>query len=311
MPSSSRTSGFSRRLVMRRCSEASFGIHSAAEVRLRRIVMAIGLTKMRLRGRELPSDSERVRELKGELWAARHATLRLLSQDIQDLFSSYYHVETRQDSYKWRRDVVGKVIERAEPVPSGYGSDRAVCPLCKEGPQSPYDNRFTIPEGLSRHLTGEYNAHQCFVARIAFALADEHFDDKFLVTEIAEREAERARREQRTKTETLYRIRPESAGQLSEHRTPESLTWAESRLVQELGFQVIENGRIKSYVREHGDLIVWADPLWAGTIMLRAYKNSKRPRKALTEIAIRDNWRHGLRDKYEQFVRSATTKLVP
>jgi hypothetical protein len=233
-----------------------------------------------------------------------------MPQDIQDLLESYDTVDTRKQAHEWERDVIRNVIKRAEPIPSTYGSDRAVCPLCKRGPQSPYDKGFTIPEGLWRHLTGEYNAHHCVVTEAAFALANDYLNDRIMAAEIAQHQAERAQREHRLRTETLYRITPDGVGQLTEHRTADSVAWAESRLIRELGFQVVEKERVKSYIRDHGDLVVWADPLSAGTIILRVYKNTKRPRRATTEMRIGDNWKHRLAAKYEELLRSVRAQHV-
>lgn len=71
--------------------------------------------------------------------------------------------------HSWRSDVVPQVIECTEPLESHRDSrsQRARCPLCKEGPSQGSDEGFTIPEGLTRHLNGSHNFHRCQVMAVA------------------------------------------------------------------------------------------------------------------------------------------------
>lgn len=87
--------------------------------------------------------------------ARNHAFGRLLD---------YSSCETSKSIWDNLNKITDQVIETADRLPpsagGGWGA-RSNCPLCGGGPQSVYDQGFSVPLGLRRHLVGEGRAHQC------------------------------------------------------------------------------------------------------------------------------------------------------
>ena len=268
---------------------------------------------------------DRIQHLENELFKARYAIIGLMTDEMQNLLKGYYHCKSRKEGYEWESQVVDKIVAIATPIPAAsYFSERANCPLCGRGAQSPYEQGFSIPDGLSRHLGGTYNARQCDVTEAAFTLAREYWHKQFSEAENAERIAEYNHTIERSKTETLFLTAPdkapglidESIYSLNSARTPEQLAWAEQR-VQSLGFQITMNNRIKSYTEDTESYIVYADPREVGHIYFRVYKKNytKSGKLKLTQAGyrfdIQDRWKNDLRGKYDKSVESCLTSKFP
>jgi hypothetical protein len=130
-----------------------------------------------------------IRRLKSDLYEARTTIIELMPEDIQRLLTSYYSCESRQQTYGWAESVADEIVESAEVLPRQQGfyfSDRAYCPLCGHGSESPYESGFAVPEGLRRHLVGWGNTRQCRVMEAALYLAGDYWHDKFHAAEQAE-----------------------------------------------------------------------------------------------------------------------------
>lgn len=121
-----------------------------------------------------PLETE-VRRLRDELYLTRRAMIELMQDELKKLLRGGSYCETFDDLSNWEQDTAAKIVDFAlraqQPIELNLdGRARVLCPLCNEGPLSPYDRGF-LPEGLRRHLTGTYNSHQCSVFKAANALA--------------------------------------------------------------------------------------------------------------------------------------------
>jgi len=123
---------------------------------------------------------EEVRKLKEDLYLARRTVIEIVGDEAGRILSSY-HSRMKESEFeyesaggtmvgRWLRSIVDDVLKLAKPRPM-FDGDRALCPLCGGGSQSPYATGFAFPEGLRRHLLGEYNSHKCAVMAVAGGLA--------------------------------------------------------------------------------------------------------------------------------------------
>lgn len=263
---------------------------------------------------------ERVKKLEDDLFLARRSILSLMPESLHTSLNSYYSIKSREDSYRWKDDVAQQVIEHATPLPrvSEYFGERAMCPLCGKGSNSPYEEGFSIPEGLRRHLVGFGNTHQCVVSEAAFALARDYWNSQFQASEEEERRAQKAEIERRRKSETLYRNEPRGTPELLDEgisvfrgsRDSDGLAWAEQRL-ESLGFSLSIENRVKAYINEATDFIVYADPRPSGEIVFQVFrKTSEKPRRsgnrnAVGRFSIPDRWKHDLAAKYTAALANA------
>jgi hypothetical protein len=180
-----------------------------------------------------------------------------------------------------------------------------------------------VPLGLERHLHGGGNCYQCGVMREVVRLARQYWHDTYHEQNETERIAAEQRINEREKSETLYRTGPGDEPKLIEKglwslkgaRSLEQLTWAEQRL-DELGFKITMDGNVKSYIREHDAVTVYADPRGNREIAFLAYKKllpgqRLTPRHAaeLSRFSLSDAWKHKLLSKYESFVAHTETRL--
>jgi len=111
-----------------------------------------------------------VRRLESDLYMARRTILEMTPEPLRKELENYIGCKTFDEAYRWRVAAVERILELVQPQPAremgdhSGGADRALCPLCGGGSQSPYGGRgFAYPEGLKRHLEGSYNSHQCAV----------------------------------------------------------------------------------------------------------------------------------------------------
>jgi hypothetical protein len=261
-----------------------------------------------------------IKKLEEELWSARVAIIGLAPSKYRDLLKSYYRCEAHKDSYNWLDRVADQIIDTVEPLSKEQGSylePRAYCPLCGDGSSSPYDRGFAIPEGLRRHLTGWGRSSQCSVTEAAHQLALDYFHDKFGPAEEAERQAKEKVRAERIRTEVLLRTSPGKEPVLMddvsygcEPRDRAEFLWAESRL-KELGFERIEEGRVRQYLRESDSFGVFADPRAKGEILFRVYRRPFPKRIQLSRIdrskyfVIKDSWKNDVSGKFNTRLEQA------
>ncbi|MEM5419650.1 hypothetical protein [Paraburkholderia ferrariae] len=98
------------------------------------------------------------------------------SPELAELLQHQFSCKTFDEVYDWAQRTADSIIESASRTenPAGRNWDgrlRVLCPLCGDGPQSPYDDGFLLDEGLRRHLLGTYNSRQCSVFRAAHEMA--------------------------------------------------------------------------------------------------------------------------------------------
>lgn len=128
-----------------------------------------------------PDEADRkIRGLENELFLAREAIIRLMTPEAQEILTSHYQCQTKEESWRWPELAADKVValcgELDEDV---YFQRRAKCPLCGEGSAAPGQEGFSLPIGLQRHLLGSHNARQCSVFGAAYAIAMGRFRDMF------------------------------------------------------------------------------------------------------------------------------------
>lgn len=277
----------------------------------------------------VPHDPELVR-LKRDLENARHAILGLMSEPARDILSRYYQCASRAEVREWESKVVDQLVNLATPLPprSQYEGERAYCPLCGGSAQDIYNSQrgFSLPVGVERHLSGWGNTHQCDVTVAAFGLARDWARDKFQESERREEAEAQAQIAKRRATETLYRVGPDGEPELMGGRYQwrpvrdnKGLAWAEERL-EELGFKITLDDRVKSYTQEHPGVIVYADPREEGRIEFRVYnfplppaprKSRRRPDfRFIPQFFLMDAWKNDLRQKYAARLAEAVRRLT-
>lgn len=251
----------------------------------------------------------RIEELERELWHTRRLVIKLLPEAAQDVLESYMRYKDLESKLRWEHAVVEAVIELAEPIdePSTYFGPRAYCPLCGAGTTFAYTSGFTVPEGLKRHLTGWGNIQQCDVIEVAVELAHRWWGQSRRDLWDAIEQERQAKLEERRKSETQFRISPggtpmlidEGLGYGQPARSEAALQQAEQRLLV-LGFSSNGDERIREYVREFKDVVVYADPRPAGGIQFNVFAKGTTSARArpLGDFKMQDSWKHDLEDKF-------------
>ena len=114
----------------------------------------------------------RLGETELKLYYTRELVLRLLPKELRTLLKDY---SLGEDWYSWDMRVIERVVSLATVSDDGmgYSSDRGHCPLCKHGVD--YPQGFTLPTGLTRHLSGSHGAKICEVMEAATRVAKDHF----------------------------------------------------------------------------------------------------------------------------------------
>lgn len=263
---------------------------------------------------QLEIDPAQYKKVLSDLQSARRTILELMGPELNFVLESYTSCETRVDAQSWESLVAETVIEQAKVLPADEGSywrDRAYCPLCQQGSHSFYEGGYALPEGLRRHLVGWGNSQQCPVMEAAMELARDYWKKRFHAEEEAEKAARLMAKEYRLKSEILYLTKPNAPPKLLEHdshffndRNQDQIQWAEARLSY-LGFRVLLDGNVKTYIDDREKLIVYADLTPATKIVLRAYQKPLPKRGSPSPINIyevRDQWKHDLKAKYENWL---------
>lgn len=272
----------------------------------------------------LYSNDHLVEKLKEKLWFARNTIIDMLKEPFGDMFRSYYSCRDRKEARQWERDVITNVIETATKIEktSQYCQDTAYCPLCGGGTSSYGGGGFTYPEGLRRHLEGHGGkTHQCSVAKEIFALAMDHWNEKFKEQELKEQVDKAKNLEKRKKEEILYRIRPfdepeviDAGYSWKDPRDSDAMTWAEDRL-KNLGFTLELTDRIKSYFKDYKNVIVFADPRSNKRIDFFVYKKplpkskSRLNKFSLGNFYFLDTWKKDLSEKFEARIKDFESKI--
>jgi hypothetical protein len=262
---------------------------------------------------------QKIRDLEDELYRARQAIIDLMPEQKQSILMSFYECESRQEAYAWREKIAAELIGTAEVIRS-YNSDRACCPLCGDGSSSGYEPGYGVPVGLTRHLTGWGRVRECRVFAAASAIAHDYWNKKFSP---AEREQEAKNADilaKRKTTEMLFLADPSGQPKLfqerllfgNERRNNDEMTWAEKRL-GDLQFRVLTADRVRSYVDERDEIIVYADPRAKGAIEFNAYRRraskskSSRPKfSRIGTLRLPDRWKNDLGKKYDEWLAMLT-----
>ncbi|MFP2770811.1 hypothetical protein [Oceanisphaera sp. KMM 10153] len=274
--------------------------------------------------RQWGTPEEQIKKLEQELWSARYAILGLAPAAYQEILRSYYRCNDRSESYHWLDSVAEKIIETVEPLPNDKGSffgARAYCPLCGEGTSSTYERGYALPEGLRRHLTGWGRSQMCAVTEAAHQLALDHFHDEFSAEEETQRLEQQKRKNARLRNEVLLRTGPlselelmDETGYFGEPRNKSDWVKAESRL-DELGFEMSEDERVRQYVLDAEAYGVYADPRSNKEIVFRVYRKpfpkrvSRTGVRRYSQFVIRDSWKNDISGKFHVRLEKALTEL--
>jgi hypothetical protein len=123
--------------------------------------------------------SELVRQLQTDLEEANEALVSLgdrrLGHDDDDDSPLRTYIYGKGDHVTDYQTMMGIILARAseqsvEARPSASSLARRVpCPLCGHAPYQ-YEDGYTLPEGLLRHLRASNNQHPCSVMRAVEAL---------------------------------------------------------------------------------------------------------------------------------------------
>ena len=271
--------------------------------------------------------AEAIRRLEDELFEARHAVLELMAPAVRKVLDSHYHCVTIEDTEWWMEDVCDDLVELADvlpPVPYYFGK-RGNCPLCGDGPDSPYDKGFALPEGLRMHLQGKGKARQCSAMKAAAGLARSYWDREFHPRWSPEREAMQVKLKLRRTKEVQYMVSPYVVPRLLDEglypgqvRSAENLVWAEARLL-ELGFLSSTKTKVRAYIRETSNAIAYADPRQTGAIsfavLLKPIQEGLRRweirRIPVGSFRILDGWRKDLGAKVEAAFAASVKELLP
>ncbi len=268
---------------------------------------------------------ERIRQLESELFMAYYDIVGLAPPPFTELLRSYYKCTSTNDSHRWQHDIADKVVEKLPPssISAGWDSNRANCPLCGGESQGPYQQSFTVPLGLTRHLTGFGNTHQCVIIKAASKLAREYLEDKYGAAERAAKtvaDEEKARlTAERKKTETLYKVHPFDPPELidggyrswfGDVRKPDRLEWAEAR-VRSLGFEKRSEANVQSLEKVTSEYITYADIRSAKKISFHVFGLPLKTRKTLRQSSFDflDSFKHHLEDKFEVRLNEALERL--
>jgi hypothetical protein len=246
-----------------------------------------------------PHEQE-ISRLKDELDEARRDILGLMPREVSEKLQSFYSCESHHDYSVWMSDVVDFVTALAKPIPeASYLEERARCPLCGSGGNSPYTEGYKIPGGLELHLTGSGSARSCPVMNAVRHLALNHLKPRFEDDYRKAQDALAARR----KTETVFQVDPfdqprllDEAVWLKSPRDPDGLMRAETRL-KSLGFDFSISDNIKTYRLETDAYAVYADPRTEGRISFALYRKplpKKRDAAKHTHFNMPDFWKNEL-----------------
>lgn len=209
---------------------------------------------------------QKIKALESELYSLRSFVIGNAPELLARLLEDYVSGSVS--------NVVEQVIEAAEPMPQPFGSDEALCPLCKGRSSAPYAEGFKLPIGLERHLIGYYTHSQCQVMKAADSLARGQRKVQRELEEYKRQDVLKKIGARAASTAPFYQTGPECPGELKEEvRAPrdESELVATEAKLQALGFEIKVEGRLRSYIRTWNDLVVYADPRPKTCIRFRVF----------------------------------------
>lgn len=250
------------------------------------------------------------RILNNELLLARMTIIRLIPEPMQSIVRGWKECRTRSELYRWQDTAVAKIIMHAKILDSG----RAYCPLCRDGVQSHYNDGFSVPEGMRRHLVGYGQVRECGVMETAMKVALTSLNERFMAHEESDLVTKISKDEQRKTTETLFRIHPfdppeliDARGNVSNYRNDKELEFAENRLA-ELGFTFAQDKNIKSYIRESDHYVVYADIRTKKSISFEVIPKPikapipNKPRFGRRFFTLPDAWVNDLKMKFDSWL---------
>ena len=251
---------------------------------------------------------ELISSLQDQLYRARRGIVSLMTEEAQKILWGYVDCESLSDTGRWRSIAAREIIQLAEAIPKElfHSSNRAYCPLCKDGALVLYESGFKLPEGLRRHLIGWGDeSNQCIVFGAAMSLARDHWGERFREKQ-ADEAASIAR--ERRRSETLYKIDPYRSPALIDEGIPfdnfrsvDEISWAEDRLLA-LGFEIDVDGNVKSYTSESDTFIVYADPRRNHQIEFTVYLKQfalGRAEHPIGYFSLTDYWKNRIDQKYQ------------
>jgi hypothetical protein len=269
-------------------------------------------------------NEQTIRDLESELYVARQAIIDLMPEQQRQILWSFFRCESREDTYVWKDKIAEELIGTAEVIRS-YNSDRAYCPLCGDGSSSGYEPGYSVPVGLTRHLTGWGRVRECPVVAAASAIARNYWNEKFAPAEREQKAKNADLLVQRRSSEILFLVDPNGKPVLFDEksyfgsgaRSREEMSWAEKRL-NDLHFRTLTVDRVKSYIDEQDRYLVYADPRAKGRIEFTAYvrpalkktKGAKVKYRSIGTFRIPDTWKNDLFKKYKDWVVKATAELI-
>jgi hypothetical protein len=102
----------------------------------------------------------------------------MLPFEVAFLLKSGTECKSYDEFCRWDGEIIEQILALAEPDPeitSPFSlSERAYCPLCKDGGSALYEKGFALPIGLKRHLEGYGSMRRCVVFNAARRMALEH-----------------------------------------------------------------------------------------------------------------------------------------
>ncbi len=257
---------------------------------------------------------ELISSLQDQLYRARRSIISLVTEQAQKLLWGYVDCESQLDTRRWQNIAAREIIQLAEAIPKElfHSSNRAYCPLCKDGALVPYESGFKLPEGLRRHLIGWGNENnQCIVFGAAMNLARDHWGDRF-----REKQAEEAASiaKERRRSEILYRIDANKSPVLNDEgirfdsfRSVDEMAWAEDRLLS-LGLKIDLDRNVKSYTSESDTFVVYADPRRKYQIEFTVYLKQfaqVRAEPPIGYFGLSDYWKNSIEQKYQNRLMKA------
>jgi len=250
---------------------------------------------------------EVISSLEDQLYRARRSIISLVTEEAQKILWGYVDCESELNARHWQNIAAREIIKLAEPIPSElfHSSNRAYCPLCKDGELVLYESGFKVPEGLRRHLIGWGNENnQCIVFGAAMNLARDHWGDP------REKQAEEAASiaRERRRSEIVYKVDAKRSPVLidegirfDDFRSVDDMAWAEDRLLA-LGFEIRIDRNVKSYTSESDTFIVYADPRRNYHIEFNVYLKQFAQGRAEHSIGyfdLTDYWTNSIDQKYQ------------
>ncbi len=109
----------------------------------------------------------------------------LIPENFKQLVDGFLDCPNRHEALHWMQQAADRVANAVAEDPDRHltmsaweMSPRALCPLCGDGSRGPYDEGFSLTEGLMRHLSGSHNANQCSVFHVLQRWAMDESDER-------------------------------------------------------------------------------------------------------------------------------------